>query len=51
MPQLLNALHRPEIDWGVVAVYTCEKCCDTNGEYAQEFVLKQDIVGGEQIDK
>lgn len=45
MPQLLNSLGNPDIDWGVIAVYTCEKCCDTNGEYVSEFVLKQDIAG------
>lgn len=44
MPQLLNHLKRPDIDWGVIVVYTCEKSCDTNGEYAIEFVYKQDIL-------
>lgn len=48
MPQLLNSLNKPDIDWGVIAVYTCEKCCDTNGEYADEFVFKQDIVNDEE---
>lgn len=44
MPQLLNHLNKPGIDWGIIAVYTCETSCDTNGEYATEFVYKQDIV-------
>lgn len=44
MPQLLNHLGKPDLDWGVICVYTCESSCDTSGEYATEFVYKQDIV-------
>lgn len=44
MPQLLNSLHQPDIDWGILAIYTCESSCETNGGYAHEFVHKQDIV-------
>lgn len=48
MPQLLNSLKNPDLDWGVIAIYTCEKSCNTNGEYADEFALKQDIVNNEE---
>lgn len=44
MPQLLNYLHNTDLDWGIIAIYTCEDSCDTNGEYVPEFVFKQDIV-------
>lgn len=50
MPQLLNHLSKPELDWGIIAVFTCETSCDTNGEYTTEFVYKQDILD-ESVEK
>lgn len=44
MPQLLNSLENENLDWGIIAVYTCEKSCDINTKYVEEFVYKQDIV-------
>lgn len=44
MPQMLNELKNYELDWGVIAVYTCEKDCDVNNQYVQEFCYKQDIM-------
>lgn len=44
MPQMLNELKNYELDWGVIAVYTCEKDCDISGQYVQEFCYKQDIM-------
>lgn len=44
MPQLLNHLETTDVDWGVICIYTCESSCNTDGEYAMEFVYKQDIV-------
>lgn len=44
MPQMLNELKNYELDWGIIAVYTCEKDCDVNGKYASEYVYKQDIM-------
>lgn len=43
MPQLLNSLHNDQLDWGIIAVYTCEKSCDIDGQYVEEFAYKQDI--------
>lgn len=51
MPQMLNELKNYELDWGVIAVYTCEKDCDVNGKYIAEFCYKQDIVKGEDEDE
>ncbi len=44
MPQLLNSLKNFDLDWGVIAVYTCKNDCDVKCKYVKEFVLKQDIV-------
>lgn len=44
MPQLLNTLKCPELDWGIINVYTCQKQCNTNGQYAKEFCYKQDVM-------
>lgn len=44
MPQLLNSLKCDELDWGVIAVYTCSVYCDIGQGYAEEFAYKQDIV-------
>lgn len=43
MPQMLNELKNFELDWGVITIYTCTKDCDTAGQYAREFCLKQDL--------
>lgn len=47
MPQMLNELKNYDLDWGVIAVYTCEKDCDVKGKYVAEFCYKQDIVKGD----
>lgn len=46
MPQMLNYLADSNLDWGVLAVYTCPKSCPLpEGKgYTEEFVIKQDIV-------
>lgn len=44
MPQLLNHLKQPDLDWGIIAVHTCESSCATDVAYTPEFVYKQDIV-------
>lgn len=46
MPQMLNYLKDPNVDWGVLAIYTCPKSCPLTEEknYNEEFVIKQDIV-------
>lgn len=51
MPQMLNELKNYELDWGVIAVYTCEKDCDVNGKYVAEFCYKQDIMKGDDDDE
>ncbi|KPP59670.1 programmed cell death protein 2-like, partial [Scleropages formosus] len=49
MPQLLNHLHvdTPDvsIDWGTLAVYSCEYSCDQGNSYWPEFIWKQDFTG------
>lgn len=48
MPQMLNSLKNENIDWGTLAVYTCEQSCNTaDGSYAKEFVYKQDVISTE----
>ncbi|KAL1398414.1 hypothetical protein pipiens_008991 [Culex pipiens pipiens] len=48
MPQLLNSLKNENIDWGTLAVYTCEQSCDpADRGYVKEFVYKQDVVNTE----
>lgn len=46
MPQMLNYLKDPVVDWGILAIYTCPKSCPLpeNKGYTQEFVIKQDIL-------
>lgn len=44
MPQLLISLKNDSLDWGIIAIYTCEKSCDVKLRYVKEFVYKQDIV-------
>lgn len=48
MPQMLNELKNYDLDWGVIAIYTCEKDCDVKGNYVAEFVYKQDIIKGDE---
>eukprot|EP00062_Callorhinchus_milii_P009737 gi/632953986/ref/XP_007892720.1/ PREDICTED: programmed cell death protein 2 [Callorhinchus milii] len=47
MPQLLYYLKvdslGESIDWGTLAVYTCEESCDHGNEYTTEFLWKQDF--------
>lgn len=43
MPQLLNSLKCPALDWGIINVYTCENSCNLSDVYAKEFVFKQDV--------
>ncbi|KAG9344345.1 hypothetical protein JZ751_011014 [Albula glossodonta] len=49
MPQLLNHLKvdgpHASIDWGTLAVYTCEDSCDQGYRYSSEFIWKQDFTG------
>lgn len=46
MPQMLNYLNDSNVDWGILAIYTCPKSCclpaDTG--YVEEFCIKQDIL-------
>lgn len=43
MPQMLTLLKEIDLDWGVIAVYTCmQSCTDTDG-YKEEFAFKQDV--------
>ncbi|XP_063698515.1 programmed cell death protein 2 [Culicoides brevitarsis] len=51
MPQLLNNLKREELDWGVIAVFTCSKDCDIGERYVKEFAYKQDIVKDDEGEK
>ncbi|XP_019557896.3 programmed cell death protein 2 [Aedes albopictus] len=45
MPQLLNSLKNENIDWGTLAVFTCEQSCSTlDNSYAKEYVYKQDVI-------
>ncbi|KAJ8919320.1 hypothetical protein NQ315_003904 [Exocentrus adspersus] len=43
MPQLLTMLKENELDWGVIAVYTCVNSCADTVNYKEEFVFKQDV--------
>lgn len=43
MPQMLNDLKNYDLDWGIIAIYTCAKDCNTNEKYIQEFCYKQDV--------
>ncbi|XP_055626312.1 programmed cell death protein 2 [Toxorhynchites rutilus septentrionalis] len=49
MPQLLNHLKNDNIDWGTLAIYSCEQSCDsTTRSYMREFVYKQDVINTDQ---
>lgn len=54
MPQALNYLKNYDLDWGILAVYTCKNDCDVKSSYVKEFVYKQDVVktedGDDEID-
>ncbi|XP_006902468.1 PREDICTED: programmed cell death protein 2 [Elephantulus edwardii] len=47
MPQLLNLLKADSlgrsIDWGILAIFTCEVSCALGTGYTEEFVWKQDV--------
>ena len=51
MPQLLHelkldnqgSLDQASVDWGILAIYTCEQSCDQGPAYKQEFIWKQMI--------
>lgn len=43
MPQMLTILKEIEVDWGVLAIYSCKKSCDTGIAYKKEFIFKQDV--------
>jgi len=52
MPQLLNHLGldplKDDLDWGIIAVYTCKSSCPSSqekGEYMEEFAWRQDVQG------
>lgn len=49
MPQMLNYLKDANVDWGVIAVYTCSKSCPLPNDkgYVEEFCIKQDIVNNQ----
>ena len=51
MPQMLNLLKNYDLDWGVIAVYTCKNDCDVNSKYTDEFAYKQDITNGDDEGK
>lgn len=44
MPQMLTLLKDENLDWGVLAIYTCASSCPING-YVEEHLIKQDIMG------
>uniref|UniRef100_A0A348G6C9 Programmed cell death protein 2 n=1 Tax=Odontomachus monticola TaxID=613454 RepID=A0A348G6C9_ODOMO len=47
MPQLLHYLGSTDfncLDWGILAVFTCEQSCKPNNKYIREYIWKQDIV-------
>lgn len=48
MPQMLNELKNYDLDWGIIAVFTCENDCHTNDKYVQEFCYKQDLTETEE---
>lgn len=43
MPQLLSLLNENDLDWGILAVYTCRNNCNAEDCYKREFVFKQDV--------
>ncbi|XP_070503973.1 programmed cell death protein 2 [Chironomus tepperi] len=42
MPQMLNDLKDYDLDWGIIAIYTCENDCYSR-KYIHEFCYKQDV--------
>jgi pre-rRNA-processing protein TSR4 len=48
MPQMLNELKNYDLDWGIIAIFTCENDCDIKGKYVREFCYKQDVVQTEE---
>lgn len=48
MPQLLNSYKDLDVDWGILAIYTCTQSCNTNDTYVDEYCYKQDICDKEQ---
>lgn len=48
LPQLLNHLSlddvKESVDWGTLAVYTCEHSCSSGPAYKTEFLWKQDVI-------
>lgn len=48
MPQLLNSYKDLDVDWGILAIYTCAQSCDTNNTYVDAYCYKQDICNNEQ---
>lgn len=50
MPQMLNELKNYELDWGIIAIYSCAKDCDVKRKYIPEFCTKQDITKTEEND-
>lgn len=50
MPQMLNDLKNYNLDWGIIAIYTCEKDCNTNEKYIHEFCYKQDVTKADSGD-
>ncbi|XP_072383425.1 programmed cell death protein 2 [Diabrotica undecimpunctata] len=43
MPQMLSQLKENALDWGILAIYTCENSCFLDDSYHEEFVFKQDV--------
>ncbi|XP_038210708.1 programmed cell death protein 2-like [Zerene cesonia] len=47
MPQLLNfiniGIEINSIDWGILAIYTCNKSCNKGPAYKEEMLIKQDL--------
>ncbi|XP_018053321.1 PREDICTED: programmed cell death protein 2 [Atta colombica] len=48
MPQLLNFLDLKDViknlDWGILAIFTCKQSCIPKNKYIKEYIWKQDIV-------
>lgn len=43
MPQLLSVVKEENLDFGILAVYTCMESCSDKEGYKEEFVFKQDV--------
>lgn len=52
MPQLLNYVGNDsvlgDLDWGTLAVYTCQKHCAEGPSYKKEFIWQQDFKGDDK---